>query len=94
MHVPQLVVHYSGHGSQVATKSDKSERDGKDEVLVPCDMNFISDNDLKLLFAPLANRPNVKLTFLADCCHSGTLLDMKKVCCGVYAIAKRHRCSI
>ncbi|KAF5836279.1 caspase domain-containing protein [Dunaliella salina] len=72
-----LFVHFSGHGTQIPT-DDPDEPDGKDECLCPCDMNLISDDDLTEIFAPLAEK-DVKLTFVADCCHSGTLLDHEEV---------------
>ena len=71
-----LVFHFSGHGTQVPT-DDPKEEDGKDEAICPCDMNLICDDDLRAILSPL--KPGVKFTFVADCCHSGTLLDHKEV---------------
>ncbi|PRW33622.1 metacaspase type II [Chlorella sorokiniana] len=75
-----LFFHFSGHGTQVP---DDGESDGYDEAICPADiyneaicpadMNVITDDDLRAVFKPL--RPGVKLTVVADCCHSGTLLD-------------------
>lgn len=72
-----LFVHFSGHGTQVPS-DDPEEKDSKDEAICPCDMNIITDADLTLIFAPLAEK-DVKLTFVADCCHSGTMLDHDEV---------------
>ncbi|KAF5838042.1 metacaspase type II [Dunaliella salina] len=72
-----LFLHYSGHGTQLPT-DDPEEPDGKNECICPSDLDVISDNDLTKIFAPLSKK-NVKLTFVADCCHSGTLLDHKEV---------------
>ncbi|KAF6260202.1 metacaspase type II [Scenedesmus sp. NREL 46B-D3] len=70
-----LFFHYSGHGTQVP--SDHEESDAKDEALCPTDMNTITDDDLRTIFAGMAD--GVKLTVVADCCHSGTLLDHTEV---------------
>uniref|UniRef100_A0A383VPH1 Peptidase C14 caspase domain-containing protein n=1 Tax=Tetradesmus obliquus TaxID=3088 RepID=A0A383VPH1_TETOB len=70
-----LFFHYSGHGTQVP--SDHEEADAKDEALCPTDMNTITDDDLRTIFVNLAD--GVKLTVVADCCHSGTLLDQPEV---------------
>lgn len=51
----EIVFHFSGHGTQVPT-TDKSELDGKDEAIVPCDMNILCDNDLRALLSPLNDR--------------------------------------
>lgn len=67
--------HYSGHGTQVP--SDGEEADGKDEALAPTDMNCITDDDLRVILSKLPD--GVKFTFVADCCHSGTLLDQPRV---------------
>eukprot|EP00050_Salpingoeca_kvevrii_P011665 m.17049 g.17049 ORF g.17049 m.17049 type:complete len:373 (-) comp3563_c0_seq1:140-1258(-) len=76
--VPGDVVffHFSGHGTQIP-HYDGEEEDGKDEAIVPTDMNLISDGDLKCLVAGLAD--GVELTFVTDCCHSGSMLDHEAV---------------
>lgn len=70
-----LFVHYSGHGTQVP--SDAEEADRKDEALAPTDMNCITDDDLRVILSKLPD--GVKFTMVADCCHSGTLLDQPEV---------------
>lgn len=71
-----LVFHFSGHGTQVPS-DDPEEEDHMDEAICPCDMNVVCDDDLRDIFSKLD--PGVKLTFIADCCHSGTLLDHSEV---------------
>ncbi|GIL72976.1 hypothetical protein Vretimale_4621 [Volvox reticuliferus] len=71
-------LHFSGHGTQIPSY-DGDEKDGKDEAICPTDMNVICDDDLRALLKPLEAKPGVKFTFIADCCHSGTLLDHETV---------------
>ncbi|PNW85402.1 hypothetical protein CHLRE_03g184700v5 [Chlamydomonas reinhardtii] len=73
-----LFLHFSGHGTQIPS-ADGDEKDGKDEAICPTDMNLICDDDLRVLLKPLETKPGVKFTFIADCCHSGTLLDHESV---------------
>jgi hypothetical protein len=71
----ELFLSYSGHGSSVRDYTGK-EKDGKNETIVPLDMQLIIDDDLrKILVEPLTK--NIKLTAIFDCCHSGTGLDLK-----------------
>lgn len=75
-----LFMHYSGHGSWVwDRKSD--EKDRRDETICPVDYHesgLMKDDELrKILVDPLKNKANVKLTCLFDCCHSGTILDLR-----------------
>lgn len=65
--LPLPISNFPRAGTQVPNE-DGSEADGKDEAICPCDMNLIHDADLALIFAPLEAR-NIKLTFVADCCH-------------------------
>eukprot|EP00798_Chlamydomonas_sp_ICE-L_P019940 gene19940-26648_t len=73
-----LFFHFSGHGTQIPSDND-DEEDGKDEAICPTDMNIIADDDLRIIFSPLSKQPNTKFTMIADCCHSGTILDHDEV---------------
>ena len=71
-----IYFHYSGHGSQIASRNDFSEVDGLTECICPVDFNWskdkmICDDQFNQLFSRV--KSNVKFTWVADCCHSGTL---------------------
>lgn len=73
-----LVFYYSGHGSNLTDRTG-DETDGKDEVLVPLDYNtsgIISDDWLYLNMVTKVPT-NVTLWAFTDCCHSGTMIDLK-----------------
>ena len=64
---------FSSHGTQVDDQSG-DEWECKDEVIVPYDHSWANpfrDDDLKLIFDKIPQ--GVNFTFLADCCHSGTI---------------------
>jgi hypothetical protein len=73
-----LLVHYSGHGARIRDQS-RDETDGMDEVLVPLDYSssgLITDD--WLFQSVLTKVPaGVTLWWFMDCCHSGTILDLK-----------------
>lgn len=73
-----LLLHYSGHGSRTRDRTG-DESDGFDEVLVPLDYasaGMISDD--WLWSNTLAQVPkDVLLCAFMDCCHSGTILDLR-----------------
>lgn len=74
----RLFLSYSGHG-YYQRDLNGDEKDGRDEVLCPidCDTNgFIVDDDIKQYFVDKLHS-NVKVFVLADCCHSGTIMDLK-----------------
>jgi len=67
-----LLVHYSGHGSNVPDKSG-DEADHRDEILCPTDLDWkdpMLDDWLRTRFDTLS--PKVNLTVIMDCCHSGS----------------------
>ena len=73
-----LVFHYSGHGSN-AVDANNEESDKKDEVLVPLDYataGIITDDWLN---TNLCDKIPIGASLYAftDCCHSGTLFDLK-----------------
>jgi metacaspase-1 len=73
----EIWVSYSGHGSYEIDKSG-DEEDGQDEVIVPYDYKdngTISDDTLNNFVRQINQRS--KCIMLFDCCHSGTILDLK-----------------
>lgn len=67
-----LLLHYSGHGSNVPDKSG-DEADQRDEILCPTDLDWMEpllDDWLRKEFDKLSG--GVNLTVIMDCCHSGT----------------------
>ena len=82
----EVVVHYSGHGSQKPDGPEKDEADGYDETLVPCDSGRLPDHENlditddqihEWLLRLMQRTPYVTLIF--DCCNSGTILREGKV---------------
>jgi metacaspase-1 len=68
-----LLVHYSGHGSNVPDDNG-DEAEGRDEILCPTDLDWkkpLRDDWLRDTIDGL--RAGVSLTVIADCCHSGTI---------------------
>ena len=80
-----LFFHFSGHGIsldtgvQIPDKNDE-EIDGLDECLCPLEINsendLITDDEIKKELIIKGNE-NDKIFICADCCHSGTLSDLK-----------------
>lgn len=70
----ELFFHFSGHGTNIVD-SNGDEADGRDECLVPSDYrNGIITDDL--LFE-IIKGVKCRLILLMDCCHSGSVLDLK-----------------
>jgi hypothetical protein len=73
-----VFIHYSGHGSRISDRSN-DERDGFDEVLVPLDFqrNGVITDDW--IYDNMITRIPEKCTLVGffDCCHSGTVCDLK-----------------
>lgn len=73
-----LLFYYSGHGSSI-TDRNNDENDKKDEVLIPLDYesNGVITDDW--LYQNMAAKipAGVKLFGFTDCCHSGTMVDLK-----------------
>jgi hypothetical protein len=66
--------HVASHGTQVANAGDDDEGDSMDEVIVPHDhswSNPFKDDQLRMLFEQIPD--DVNFTFIADCCHSGSI---------------------
>ncbi|MFT3680019.1 MAG: caspase family protein [Ferruginibacter sp.] len=71
-----VFVYYAGHGSQVKN-SLSSEKDKKDETIVPADhwksgVADIRDKELAVYFNRLSDK-GVLLTVIFDSCHSGSI---------------------
>ena len=70
-----LFLSFSGHGTTMKDTSG-DEKDGLDEMFVPLDFNCISDDEIKT-FINNNLKKDVTLFALFDCCHSGTILDLR-----------------
>lgn len=70
-----MFVQFSGHGTNLIDKNN-DELDGRDECIITCEMNYILDDELKNIIDENL-KPTCKLVCLIDCCHSGTMLDLK-----------------
>lgn len=70
----KIFIGYSGHGNFVIDKNN-DEIDNKDECIFTLDKKIIKDDLLCNLFKRLD--PLCSLFCLFDCCHSGTMLDLK-----------------
>lgn len=73
-----LFFHFSGHGANVTDRT-KDETDGRDEVLVPLDYKtrgVITDDWLYQNMVIKVVKGCTLLGF-TDCCHSGTMFDLK-----------------
>jgi hypothetical protein len=71
-------IHFSGHGCSVRDIGVRDEIDGKDECLVPSDFKragVVPDDFIKDCLRNF--NPNTRVVFIADCCHSGTIGDLK-----------------
>lgn len=70
-------VHYSGHGGRVKDETGEDPT-GHCSTLCPIDYNTAGQILDKELYQHLvcAMPKGTALTFLADCCHSGTVLDL------------------
>jgi len=69
-----IVVHYSGHGSWTRDRSG-DERDKRDELICTSDNMGILDDDLVFFAKSLPSR--VRCLCVFDCCHSGTIMDLR-----------------
>ena len=75
-----LVLTYAGHGGQEPARVPGTERDGRDEVLLlggfrasgPGTRERLFDDELNQWFVEAGKR-GLKVVFVADSCHSGTL---------------------
>ncbi|KMT14918.1 hypothetical protein BVRB_3g064320 [Beta vulgaris subsp. vulgaris] len=67
-----LFFHYSGHGTLVPSKHHLK----REEAIVPCDFNLITDVDFRQLVNGLPK--GASFTILSDSCHSGGLIDKEK----------------
>jgi hypothetical protein len=69
----RLFFHYSGHGAGIPDVSG-DEKDGKDEVLCTADGRIIRDDEMRAVLQRVPE--GARVFVLADCCHSGTVLDL------------------
>lgn len=80
-----IFIYYSGHGSQLGySNANREESDKMDECIIPVDYNpkkkssVITDDEIsKLLSTFLKNKKTVSVFMMFDCCHSGTICDLK-----------------
>lgn len=70
-----LIFAYSGHGHYIYDFSN-DENDNRDEVIVSIDGQLIKDDEFRSIITENL-KEKVTLFVFFDCCHSGTLMDLK-----------------
>ena len=70
-----LIFSFSGHGTQIADRNG-DEMDGKDEGFLTIDNYLIVDDEVNRIIKQNI-KPGVTLFMLFDCCHSGTIADLR-----------------
>ena len=76
-YLDKAFIHFSGHGIGITDKNN-DEKDGKDEAICPVDyqkVGVITDDLIKKILKYF--NPKTKVTCVFDCCHSGTIGDLK-----------------
>ena len=71
-------IHFSGHGCSIRDIGIRDETDGRDECLLPSDFKYagvVPDDNIKDCLRKF--NPKTRVIFIADCCHSGTIGDLK-----------------
>lgn len=73
-----LFFYYSGHGASIKDYSG-DESDGNDEVIIPIDYQTCGIITDDWLFSNMITTipAGVNLWCFTDCCHSGTMIDLK-----------------
>ena len=66
---------YSGHGSYTIDRNG-DELDGRDELIISCDLQGIIDDELKSIIQTYLKK-DVTLFAMFDSCFSGSVLDLK-----------------
>ena len=66
---------YSGHGSYTIDRNG-DEKDGRDELIISCDLQGVLDDELKSLVQAHL-KEGVTLFAMFDSCFSGSVLDLK-----------------
>lgn len=69
--------HFSGHGTHVIDRNN-DEADGRDECLVPSNFRthgVLPDDYVNRVLANF--NPKTRVVFVCDCCHSGTIADLR-----------------
>ena len=93
--IEEIFVSYSGHGYYIRDSSG-DEKDNKDEVIIPLNYSragVISDDMLNNIFSLI--NPNTRTIALFDCCHSGSILDLKyRYISGDYNILENKNCNV
>ncbi|KAG8089162.1 hypothetical protein GUJ93_ZPchr0011g28697 [Zizania palustris] len=71
-----LLFHYSGHGTLIPPVMPHHGHGERDEAIVPCDFNLITDVDFRRLVDRVPQ--GASFTMVSDSCHSGGLIDLEK----------------
>ena len=67
-----LCIYFSGHGVQIYDNNG-DESDGKDECYFSLDFQKVVDDELYAIVKK--HDKKIKIMFMFDCCHSGTIMD-------------------